>query len=48
MNTFNLIMCGLGAVLFGFGFGFIFGNKTSADRWIEYQEYKLWKSKKNK
>ena len=26
--------------------GIIVGTKTSADRWIEYEEWKEWKTKK--
>jgi hypothetical protein len=43
IDIIALILGGLGAILSGFGLGFIFGHKTSADRWIEYQEYRLWK-----
>jgi hypothetical protein len=28
-------------------FGVVIGTKTSAHRWIEYQEWKLWKAQKN-
>jgi hypothetical protein len=45
MNLLDIIICGFGAIFLGFCLGYIFGNKTSADRWIEYQEYKLWKAK---
>jgi len=48
MITISLIISLCGAIFFGFGMGFIFGHKTSADRWIEYQEWKLWKQSKTK
>ena len=46
IDTIALILGGIGAILFGFGLGFVFGHKTSADRWIEYEEYKIWKQEK--
>ena len=39
---FVLIVCFLLCVLLGF----ITGQKNSVDRWIEYEEWKEWKTKK--
>jgi hypothetical protein len=47
IDTISFVIHTLGMILFGFGLGFVFGHKTSADRWIEYQEYRLWKKDKN-
>ena len=37
----------VGVIIMAVLIGVVIGTKTSAHRWIEYEEWKAWKAKKN-